>query len=337
MKAWELHGFGKENLKLVDKPIPQPRANEVLLRVHAVSLNYRDKMLIEGLYNPNLSFPIVQVADAVGEIVDAGRDVTRFSKGERVITNYATTWVDGEPQGDEAVHTLGNTISGALAEYLVLDEKAVVQAPGYLTDDEAAAIPCAGLTAWYGLVEKGQLKPDHTVLVQGTGGVSIFGLQIASAFGARVIVTSSNDEKLKRAQSLGAAHGINYVKAPDWEKAVLDITSERGVDQILEIAGGKSLLQSITSIKAGGHITIIGFLDGFTTDLPIFPLLLKQIVLQGVMVGPRRALEDMTQAFSKLKLHPVIDTVYNFGDALQAYEHLYRGAFGKIVIRVGAT
>ena len=337
MKAWALHGFGKDNLKLVDKPVPNPGPNEVLLRIHAVSLNYRDKVIMEGNYNPKLSFPMVQVADAVGEIVDAGKDVTRFSKGERVITNYATSWIDGEPQGDEVVHTLGNTISGALAEYAVLDEKAVVPAPQYLSDEEAATLPCAGLTAWYALIEKGQLKPNQTVLVQGTGGVSIFGLQIASALGARVIVTSSNDEKLKRAQSLGAAHGINYVRVPAWERAVLDLTSQKGVDQILEIAGGKSLVQSITAIKAGGQITIIGFLDGFTTDMPIVPLLQKQILLRGVMVGPRRALEDMTQAFNKLKLRPVIDTVYTFAEASRAYEHLYRGAFGKIVIRVSGT
>lgn len=334
MKAWELLGFGKENLKRTDRPVPEPGPHEVLVRVSAVSLNYRDKLVVEGLYNPNVRFPIIQVADAVGEVVDAGKDVTRFRTGDRIITQYCTRWIDGEPHGDESTHTLGNTISGALAEYIVLDEQAVVRAPEYLSDEEAATLPCAALTAWCALVEKGQLKAGQTVLIQGTGGVSIFGLQIASALGAKVIVTSSSEEKLERVKSLGATHGINYARVPDWEKAVLALTSQKGVDHILEVVGGRSLIQSITAVKPGGQITVIGILEAFTSDLPLFPFMVKQAVLRGISVGPRRALEDMNQAFARFQLRPVIDTVYPFEDALSAYEHLYRGAFGKIVIRV---
>ena len=299
-----------------------------------MSLNYRDKMLVEGQYNPAMSFPMTQVADASGEVAEVGKDVTRFTTGERVITHYATTWIDGQPKGDEAMHTLGNTIQGALAEYLVLDQEALAHAPGYLNDEEAAALPCAGITAWYALVEKGQLKAKQTVLVQGTGGVSLFGMQIASALGAEIIVTSSSDEKLERAKALGATQGINYARTPAWEKEVLRLTAEKGADHILEVVGGKSLAQSMVAAKPGGTISAVGILEGFSSEIPLFLLLPKQIVLRGISTGPRRALEEMNRAFEKAQLHPVIDTVYPFADALAAFEHLYRGPFGKVVIRV---
>jgi NADPH:quinone reductase-like Zn-dependent oxidoreductase len=334
MKAWELRGFGRENLTLVDKPVPQPGPADVLIRVSAVSLNYRDKLLVEGLYNPELQFPVTQGADAVGKVVEVGKDVTRVRVGDRVVTQYATRWIAGDPQGDESTHTLGNTVQGALAEYLLLNQNAFVQAPEYLNDEEAAALPCAGITAWYALVEKGQLKPGQTVLVQGTGGVSLYGLQIATALGARVIVTSSSDSKLERVRSLGASEGINYVRSPEWEKEVLRLTDGKGVDHILDVAGGKSLAQSIAAVKPGGQISVIGILDGFSSEIPIFPLLRKQIMIRGISTGPRRALEDMVRAFEKFQLHPVIDTYYAFDDAHRAYDHLYRGPFGKIVIRV---
>lgn len=334
MKVWELRGFGRDNLVLADRPHPQPGPNDIIVRVAAVSLNYRDKLLAEGIYNPNLSFPMTQVADAAGEVVEVGKEVTRFRVGDRIITQYATRWVDGEPQADEPLHTLGNTIPGALAEYVLLNEQAAVHAPGYLTDEEAATLPCAAITAWYALVEKGGLQANQTVLAQGTGGVSIFAVQIASALGARVIVTSSSDDKLERARTLGATEGINYTKTPEWEKTALELTSQKGVDHIVEVVGGKSLAQSITAIKTGGHIAVIGFLESFSSDIPIFSLLTRQVVIRGIVTGPRRALEDMVQAFERFQLHPVIDAVYPFAEARTAYDHLYRGAFGKVVIRV---
>ena len=259
MKAWELHGFGRENLALTDKPIPKPSQTEVLVRVGAVSLNYRDKLLVEGFYNPGMRFPMTQVADAVGQVVEIGRDVTRFRVGHRVIVQYCTRWVDGPPHDNEGLHSLGNTIQGALAEY---------------------------------------------------------------------------DAKLERVKALGAGEGINHARTSEWEKEVLKLTAHAGVDHILEVAGGKSLAQSIAAIKPGGQIAVIGILENFSSDFPIFSLLLKQVILRGISVGPRRALEDMTRKFEQLQLHPVIDTVYPFADALAAYDHLYRGAFGKIVIRV---
>jgi len=334
MKAWQLQAFGRENLVLNDIPQSTPGPGEALVRIASVSLNYRDKLLYDGNYNPRLAFPMTQVADAVGEIVALGPDTTRFKVGDRVVTNYCTRWIDGEPTSKETYHSLGNSLPGALAEYLVLSEQALALAPAYLSNDEAATLPCAALTAWYSLVEKGGLAPSQTVLVQGTGGVSLFGLQIASALGANVIVTSSSDEKLERARALGATQTINYVRTPDWDKEALALTGNQGVDQILEVVGGPNLIRSINAIKPTGQIAIIGIIEGFTSELPLFDLIKKHGVLRGISVGPRRALEDMLRKFDEIKLHPVIDNVYPFAEARNAFDHLERGAFGKIVIRV---
>jgi NADPH:quinone reductase-like Zn-dependent oxidoreductase len=334
MNAWMLKGFGLKNLQKVEVPIPQPDAHEVLIRVSAVSLNYRDKLLVEGLYNPELRFPMTQGADTVGEVVAVGNAVKRFKTGDRAVTNYATKWIDGRPAADEVVHTLGNTIHGGLAEYLVLDEKALVHPPSYLTDEEASTLPVAALTAWNALVQGGGLSSDQTVLVQGTGGVSIFGLQIAASAGARVVVTSSSDEKLERVKQLGAHHTINYVRNPEWSKDALTFTDQQGVDQILEIAAGKSLAQSINAVRPAGQIAVIGILEGFTSEVPIFPVLQKQVNIRGILTGSRALFEEMNAALEKTRIHPVIDAVYPFEDTVKAYEHLYRGAFGKLVIRV---
>jgi NADPH:quinone reductase-like Zn-dependent oxidoreductase len=334
MKAWQLFGFGRENLKCVEVPVPKPGPSEVLIRVHAVSLNYRDKLVVEGLYNPDVAFPITQVADTVGEVVEVGAEASRITVGDRILTQYATTWIDGTPKGDEIVHTLGNTIPGGLAEYLLMKESAVVKAPRYLTDEEASTLPVAAITAWFSLVEIGQLSSDQTVLLQGTGGVSLFSLQIAAAYGARTLILSSSDEKLERAKALGAHAGINYRRKPEWATEVLALTDQKGVDHVLEVAGGKSLAQSLEALKAGGRISVIGILDGFESAVPIFPLLRKQATIRGIVTGPRRAFEEMNGKLEEIQIHPVIDKVYPFPDALAAYDHLYRGAFGKIVIRV---
>jgi NADPH:quinone reductase-like Zn-dependent oxidoreductase len=211
------------------------------------------------------------VADAVGEVVALGSGTSRFHTGERVITNYCTRWIDGPPQVNESLYTLGNTKPGALAEYLVISENVLVAAPAYLSNEEAAALPCAGLTAWYALIEKGQLAAKQTILVQGTGGVSLFGLQIASALGAEVIVSSSSDEKLERVKSLGAKYTINYARTPDWEKEALAITNQQGVDHILEVVGGKNLMRSVTALKPGGQISVIGTLMASRQTSRFFP------------------------------------------------------------------
>jgi len=334
MKAWQLRSFGRENLICADVPIPKPGPSEILIRVSAVSLNYRDKLMAEGLYIPDLIFPITQVADTVGEVVEIGADVTRIAVGDRVVTQYATTWVDGDPKGDELLHTLGGKIPGGLAEYLSIKESAVVKAPNYLTDEEASTLPVAALTAWFSLIETGKLSAGQTVVLQGTGGVSLFGLQIVSAFGAQALITSSSDEKLERAKALGAHAGINYARTPEWEKEVLKLTDGQVGDHVLEVVGGKSLAQSLASLKAGGRISVVGVLDGFSSEIPLFSLLSKQARIRGIVTGPRRVFEKMNQELENIQIHPVIDKVYPFADALAAYDHLYRGAFGKIVIRV---
>ncbi|UWZ81716.1 zinc-dependent alcohol dehydrogenase family protein [Occallatibacter riparius] len=334
MKAWVLEGFGLDNLKMVDVPMREVGPHDVVVSVKAVSLNYRDKLLVDGLYNPDLRFPITQVADTAGEVVDAGAEVSRFRRGDRVITNYATRWIDGPTRVDDVVHTLGNTIPGGLAEYLVINEEVLVHAPEYLTHEEASTLPVAALTAWHALTVKRQLAPGETVLVQGTGGVSIFGLQLASALGAKVIATSSSDDKLQRARRLGAHQTINYVRTPEWHTEALRLTSQQGVDNILEVAAGKTLRQSLEAIKPGGQISVIGVLDGFVSEIPIFTLLQKQASIVGMVTGSRRMFEEMNAALANFQIHPVIDAVYWFEDARQAYDHLYRGAFGKIVIKL---
>jgi NADPH:quinone reductase-like Zn-dependent oxidoreductase len=337
VKAWVLESFGLDNLKMIDVPVQDPADHEVLIRVAAVSLNFRDKLLVEGLYNPNLQFPMIQVADTVGRVIQTGAGVSRFKVGDRVITNYATRWIDGPPNVDEVVHTLGNTIPGGLAEYLTLDEAALVLAPEYLTDEEASTLPVGALTAWNALVGKGGLRKGQTVLVQGTGGVSIFGLQFAVSIGATVFVTSSSDAKLERVKALGAHGGINYVRTPEWHTEALRLTDGRGVDHVLEVAGGKSLGQSLEAIKPAGKIAVIGILDGFTSEIPIFQLLQKQAVIHGMVTGSRASFEEMNAYLAESKIRPVIDAVYSFEDARAAYDHLYRGAFGKIVIRVSGS
>jgi len=334
MKVWALHGFGLNQLRFEERPVPKPTANEVLIRIASVSLNYRDKLLYDGLYNPELRFPIVPVADAAGEVVEVGGAVNRFRIGDKVVTQYATKWIDGDPQDGEYRHTLGNTISGALAEYIVLDEQALVAKPEYLSDDEASTLPVAAVTVWNALVCKGNLKPGDTVLLQGTGGVSIFALQLSTALGAKAIVISSSDEKLRRVQELGAAHGINYSRFPEWQEKVLELTDQRGVDHVMDVVGGESLNRSLKAARPGGNVFAIGLLDGLTSTVELFRLLTKQVNIQGITTGSRAMFEKMNKTLTQLKLRPVIDSVYPFANALSAFHHLERGAFGKIVIRV---
>ncbi len=334
MKVWELAGFGLENLQQAERGVPEPGNNGVLMRVSAVSLNARDKLLVDGVYNPDLRFPMIQGSDAVGEVVRIGKNVTRVQPGDRILTNFATRWLEGPPQLAESSYSLGSMISGVLAEQIVIDEQIAVKAPAYLTDIEAATLPCAAVTAWYAVADRAKVVSGQTVVVQGTGGVSLFALQIANALGARVIVTSSSDEKIERAKQMGAAHGINYVQQPDWERAVLKLTEGKGADLVVEVAGGENLQRSLQAARIGGHIAMIGFLNGVSAQVPLFPFVVKQLTLGGISVGSRTNFEQMLNAFEQWQLHPVIDAVYSFEDTVAAYKHLYRGAFGKIVVRL---
>jgi NADPH:quinone reductase-like Zn-dependent oxidoreductase len=337
MRVWQLPAFGLSNLALARRPIPTPTRGEVLVRVGAVALNYRDKLVIEGELLPyRPAMPFVPVSDMAGEIVAVGEHVSRFAIGDRVMGHFWTRWIDGAPPPEMRAHglSLGGPLSGVLSEYITLPEEAAVRAPAYLSDREAATLPIAALTAWFALIEAGKLRAGQNVLVQGTGGVSIFGLQIAQALGARVIVTSRDAAKLERAKALGAFHGIDTLRTPDWAVEALVATDGRGVDHVLELIGGDNLRQSLEALASEGRIAQIGFLRSPEIALGAVPLMLRRATLQGVSVGHRRGFETMIEAFARHELRPVIDRAYPFEDMLQAFAHLDRGPFGKVVVSV---
>jgi NADPH:quinone reductase-like Zn-dependent oxidoreductase len=334
MRLWQLPSFGLKNLELAEAPVPAPGNNELLIRVAAASLNYRDKLVVEGELLPDRpAMPFIPVSDMVGEVVALGAGVSRFKLGDRVLGNFWTQWIDGEPPREMTRHglSLGGPLPGMLAEYVTLREDIAVKAPASLTDEEASTLPVAALTAWFSLIETGHLKAGETVLVQGTGGVALFGLQIAQAFGARTIVTSRSAEKLERAKALGAAV-IDTSSTPDWSDAALNLTGGRGVDHVLELIGGNNLRQSAAALASGGRIAQIGFLEGSEIVLSAVPMMLKRAIIQGIAVGHRRAFEDMNRAIDEHGIKPVIDKVYVFEAVHAAFDHLERGPFGKVVV-----
>ena len=334
MQRWSMNALGRENLKLTQEPVPKPGPGEVRVRVNAVALNSRDKMVIEGMMPIPLSFPFTPASDMAGVVDSIGEGVTRFQPGARVISTFFPEWIDGRPQAD-ARHlpykTSGGYFPGMLAEYVIVNENGLVAAPETLDDVEASTLPCAGLTAWFALVERGNLRAGQSVLVQGTGGVAIFALQIAKALGAEVYVTSGSDEKLARAKKLGADRGINRLKG-DWAEALLTLTQDRGIDHIIETVGGENLQHSLRAVAVHGRISVIGVLAGSEITLSAGELLLKSPVIQGIGVGHRRALEEFVRAVEVTGLKPVIEQRYRFDQLEQALEHLDRGAFGKIVL-----
>lgn len=335
MKAWLLKDFGLENLKLEEVETPTPQAGELLIKVGAVSLNYRDKAIVDGFYEPHLVPKLlIPVSDAVGTVVAVGEGVTRFKLGERVNTTLYSRWIDEEPGPNEPDYCLGMPLPGGLAEYMILHEESAVKAPDNMSDAEAATLPIAALTAWYSMMDVGNLKPGQSLLVQGTGGVSIFAIQLAKAYGARVIATSSKDENLEKVRLLGADEGINYKTYPHWEERVLELTDGKGVDVTVEVAGGHGLNQSIAATKVTGTIAQVGFLTGQTTQLNLMPLIFRQTKLRGIAVAPRVAFERMNDFLNANQIKPVIDHIYKFEEAIAAFEHLSKGAFGKIVIQI---
>jgi NADPH:quinone reductase-like Zn-dependent oxidoreductase len=332
MKSWLIERYGLEHLQLAERAVPVPEPKQIVIRNGAVSLNYRDWDLLTGQYPGAHTLPLVLASDVAGEVVRVGSEVRDFAVGDRVTGLYRQKWLEGEPDAEAFASSLGGPLPGVLSEYVLLEEKGALKVPAYLSDAEVSTLPIAAVTAWTALVEDGQLQPGETVLVQGTGGVSIFGLQIAKALGARVIATSSSDAKLKRLQSLGSDGGINYIATPKWDKAVLDLTNGRGVDHVIEIAGGESLQQSIHAIRTGGHIAVIGYLNNKVAPVDVTSLLWKRANVRGVSVGPRRSFERMLEFFARHEIHPVIDATYSFAETPKAFAHLERGAFGKIVI-----
>jgi NADPH:quinone reductase-like Zn-dependent oxidoreductase len=334
MKAYEIQEFGIDSLALVNRPMPEPQPNEVLVKMRAASLNYRDLMVVTGTYNPRLKMPAVPLSDGAGEVVAVGRDVTKWAVGDRVSPAFMSGWINGGPTSASARTALGaGDNDGVLREYGTFIENAIVRIPSHLSFEEGATLPCAGVTAWHALAVSGKVKEGDTVLTLGTGGVSIFALQIAKLFGARVIATSSSNEKLERVRSLGADHTINYREEPDWDKAVRELTNGAGVDHVIEVGGTGTLSKSVKSVRTGGHIALIGALDMSGRFNPV-PIFMKAIRVQGIFVGSRNMFEDVNAAFEKNNSHPVIDSEFAFDDARAAFRHMQDGShFGKIVIR----
>lgn len=336
MKAWLLKDFGLHNLERGEVPTPTPKEGELLVKVGAVSLNYRDKAIIDGIYEPHrVPKPLIPVSDAVGTIVAVGPNVSRFAVGERVNSTLYSRWLDGAPGPNEPDYCLGMPLPGGLAEYMIIHEESAVRAPAMMSDEEASTLPIAALTAWYSLMDVGRLQAGQSVLVQGTGGVSIFAAQIAAAHGARVIATSSSDANLAKVRALGASAGINYRTHPDWASKVLELTEGRGVDITIDVAGGNGLNQSVAATRVAGVVAQVGFLTGQTTALDLMPLIFRQTTIRGIAVAPRASFERMNPFLDKHRIRPVIDRVYAFDEAVQAFEHLARGPFGKVVIKIG--
>ena len=336
MRAVEVRdAFGLDHLTLAERPGPRPGFGQVRVRVRASSLNYRDLMMIRGEYNPRQKLPLIPNSDGAGEVIEIGEGVTRVKVGDRVCGVFAQRWISGEPTREKMRSTLGGPLDGMLAEEVVLSEEGVTPVPSHLADEEAATLPCAAVTAWNALVNEGGIKAGDTVLVQGTGGVSIFALQFARLLGARVIVTSSRDDKLARARELGAAEGINYRATPDWGAAARKLTGGVGVDCVVEVGGAGTFAQSLQAVRPGGRIGVIGVLAGGATQVSLTAILMQKIRVQGILVGDRESFEAMNRAIALHALRPVIDRVFPLEETRAAFEHMAAGNhFGKIVVRV---
>ena len=336
MKAYEVRGaFGLEHLGIAERPDPVAAAGQVVVRMAAASLNYRDLLMVQGRYNPRQSLPFVPLSDGVGRVTAVGPGVRRVKTGDRVAATFFQSWSSGEPTKESLRDALGGPLDGTLCEQMLLPESGVVRVPEHLSDDEAATLPCAALTAWTALFEDGGRRPGDTVLVQGTGGVSLFALQLAKMAGARVILTSSSAEKLERARGLGADELINYRETPDWGRRVVDLTGGVGVDQVIEVGGAGTIEQSLIAVRVGGCISVIGNLAGNDKDLSLVRILMRKIRLQGVLVGHRQSFEAMNRAIAQSRLRPVVDHVVPFDEAPSAFAALGEGKhFGKICIRI---
>ncbi len=338
MKAYEIQQFGIDELSLVEHDEPEPKPGDVLIRFHAASLNYRDYMVVSGTYNPRMKLPAVPLSDGAGEIGAIGDGVTKWKVGDRVMPIFAQGWLDGGSSEEKRRTSLGAGAQwqGVLREYGTFSEESIVRIPEHLSYEEAATLPCAALTAWNALTVSGRLKAGETVVTLGTGGVSVFALQFAKLSGARVIITSSSDEKLERARELGADETVNYRTREDWDAAVLELTSRAGADHIVEVGGSGTLARSLNAVRIGGHIAMIGALSGSGQFSPTHAFM-KAIRLQGVFVGSRCMFEEMNRAISLAKLRPVIDRTFGFDEVRDAFRHMGSGShFGKIVVKIGA-
>ena len=333
MKAYEIGTSGEiDALKIVERPTPTPGHGQVVVRMRATSLNYRDLVIAKGGLGKR-ERSLIPLSDGAGEVVELGPGVTRVRAGDRVAPIFTQTWLGGDI-GRNLPTALGGEIDGVLAEYVVLNQDGLVHFPDHLSFEEAATLPCAAVTAWNALITVGQLKAGDTVLVMGTGGVSIFALQFARITGARVIATSSSDAKLARLREMGATGVINYRTTPEWGKRAFELTAH-GVDHVVEVGGAGTLANSFEAVRPGGRISLIGLLTGFGGEFNPLVVLFKSVCFQGIRVGSREMFEAMNRAIAAAQLRPVIDRTFPFAEAPQAYRHLESGAhFGKVCIRI---
>jgi NADPH:quinone reductase-like Zn-dependent oxidoreductase len=333
MNAMQMRGFGVAHLTLAEVAVPQPGPHEVLVRLEAVALNAQDLLLMQGGYIPDLVLPHIPTSDGAGVVAALGADVTDWQLGDRVLVHFMQDWLSGPLTRAGQAAMTGLTRPGVLAEYAVLPATALVRIPDYLPAVEAATLPIAGLTAWTGLIEHGQLRPGQTVLTQGTGGVSIAALQVAKLAGARVIATTSQDAKLDRLLELGADEVLNYRTHPNWVAEVRRLTDGEGVDIALDVAGGAALAQSMQAVRLHGIVPFVGLLASPQAQLDVFAGLTSFVRLQGYQVGSRASLEQYVQALAQQRIRPVVDRVFPLAETQAAFQYLASGQqVGKVVI-----
>jgi len=334
MKSFEIQEFGIDNLKLIEKEAPRPGSREVLVRMTAASLNYRDYLVVKGNYNPKMRLPMVPLSDGAGVVEEVGPQVTRFRKGDRVAGCFMQAWIDGPPTREKGNSALGGAIDGVLSEYVVFREDGLVTSPASLSDEETASLPCAAVTAWNALFESATSTPGDCVLLQGTGGVSTFALLFARAAGLRIVITSSSDEKLGRARELGADETINYKTSPDWDVEALKLTEGAGVDHVVEVGGSNTMPRSLKAVRTNGLISVIGILTGREPTVSPSQILAKSLRIHGIYVGSRSMFERMNRAIDLHGIKPVIDKVFPWTELKVALRHMEaQSHFGKICLR----
>lgn len=333
MRAIEIRGaFGLDNLALAAREEPSAGPGQVVVSMRAASLNYRDLMMVQGSYNPKQRLPLVPCSDGVGVVESVGPGATRFKVGDRVATTLNPRWIAGEPARELVRASLGGPLDGVLQERLVASEDGLVGVPGHLSDEEAATLTCAAVTAWSAL-EAGGVGAGDTVLVQGTGGVAVFALQLARLRGARVIATTRRAERAERLRALGAETVIDSRQSPDWGVKVREATGGRGVDLVAEIGGAGTLEQSLRAVRIGGNIALIGILDGNAASIALTSIFMQAVRIQGIQVGSRETFERMNRAIDLHRLRPVVDRTYPWTEARDAFEAMAAGNhFGKICL-----